>query len=447
VKKFTYIVILLVFSVFLVPLLQIGTVKAQSNTIYIRADGTIEGTDLIQREGNVYTFLGNISVEGTKVDGIIVERDNIVIDGAGYTLQEIGVSESIESRGFNGINLTSRSGVTLKNLRIRGFANSIHFISSSNNTILDNDISDAEWGIILQDSNNNSIIQNNLTRIGENTVTILPNGTIIQGTTPSIYLATSSNNIIIKNYIYTAETGFLFGLSHNNSIIQNSIAGNREGTGIMFIDKVFNYTASNNPFNNPKEDPSEDLIQGNSIGTIISGNNFNGKEVGINSRYSSNCIISGNNIINCKTDGIFLQENQKMSIIGNNFENNTVAIFVGQGASNNTIYSNNFINNQQDIDDIRSVTPFLSNPKNIWDNDSKGNYWSKYNGTDSNGDGIGDTHYIINQENQDNYPLMQPVDITTIPEFSSLTILFAGLSAVLCLSIIFRQRIKKRRKI
>jgi hypothetical protein len=47
---------------------------------------------------------------------------------------------------------------------------------------------------------------------------------------------------------------------------------------------------------------------------------------------------------------------------------------------------------------------------NVWDDGypSGGNYWSDYSGIDVNGDKIGDTPYVIDVDNQDNYPLMGP---------------------------------------
>lgn len=56
-----------------------------SGTIYIRANGLVEGTDNIISADNVtYTFTGNIN------DSIVVEKDNIVVDGASYTGQGAG---------------------------------------------------------------------------------------------------------------------------------------------------------------------------------------------------------------------------------------------------------------------------------------------------------------------------------------------------------------------
>jgi parallel beta-helix repeat protein len=81
-------------------------------------------------------------------------------------------------------------------------------------------------------------------------------------------------------------------------------------------------------------------------------------------------------------------------------------------SSNNKIYLNNFVDN---VYNARSV---MSN--NAWNSTSKmnytynsstctnymGNYWSDYNGTDVNNDGIGDILYSINSD-KDNYPLME----------------------------------------
>jgi len=49
------LVLLLILCSVLVALPNIGVVKA-SGTIYIRADGSVEGTDKIQQDGNLYTF-------------------------------------------------------------------------------------------------------------------------------------------------------------------------------------------------------------------------------------------------------------------------------------------------------------------------------------------------------------------------------------------------------
>ena len=75
----------------------------------IRSDGNVDpSTAPISREGNVYTFTDDI-VGYT----IAVERDNIVLDGNGYTLKGNGSS--------TGIFIKNRNDIVVKNMKISGF--------------------------------------------------------------------------------------------------------------------------------------------------------------------------------------------------------------------------------------------------------------------------------------------------------------------------------------
>src|SRR3990170_2617061 len=80
----------------------IGKVAAQG-TIYIRPDGSVDpSTAPIQRVGNTYTLTANT------YDSIVVEKDNVVVDGAGYTLRGTGSG--------SGVNVSS-SNVIIKNMQ------------------------------------------------------------------------------------------------------------------------------------------------------------------------------------------------------------------------------------------------------------------------------------------------------------------------------------------
>jgi parallel beta-helix repeat protein len=145
------LVIFLVFSVVLVPLLQIKVVKAQE-TIYIKGDGSVEGTGLLQRNNNTYTFLDDIS------GNIVVSKDFITIDGAGFTLKGSGDSSQ------TGIDLTFKKNVTVKNLVITEYFIGIFCRpgagTTTNITILGNYIHNCDIGIEFQGTSNNLIKYN-----------------------------------------------------------------------------------------------------------------------------------------------------------------------------------------------------------------------------------------------------------------------------------------------
>ena len=225
--------------------------------IYIRADGSIDPpTAPILHDGSVYSFTGNITSD---TNGIIVERDDIVLDGEGYTIQGIqGMSR--------GIDLSYRSNVTIRDMKVKGFWQAgIYQWFSSDVCIFGCDIvSNTVSGIIGYESNCSSISENNLenndygiyfygrhyyNRIFENNITA--NGAFGIGLDNG-WGADSYNNDVYRNNI-TANYGnvggfrggiFLRGKS-NNSIHENNIVDNWCG---IYLNTGSNNTIYNNNF-------------------------------------------------------------------------------------------------------------------------------------------------------------------------------------------------------
>ena len=116
--------------------------------IFIRADGSIEGTNKIYRNGNVYTFTGDIEDSY----GIIVEKTDIVIDGKGHTLQGTHRILPVGSwdYGIELANITS-GRVTVKDLKIIDFNIGI-YAGTANNTITGTTITGGNVGILIAES-------------------------------------------------------------------------------------------------------------------------------------------------------------------------------------------------------------------------------------------------------------------------------------------------------
>ena len=196
-----------------------------------------------------------------------------------------------------------------------------------------------------------------------------------------IWLNFSSNNNICGNTVTDTWQGIWLNSSSNNSIYGNTITGSVGDIGLNY------YSSYNN-------------VNGNVLENSKWGS---GVAIGSHSNHNS---INGNNITNNYGSGIWVGvASAYTGIIGNNITgNNPSGIWLDGGYLQNiTVHHNNFIDNAQQV-----TAQELTN--NVWDNGypSGGNYWSDYTGADANGDGIGDTPYIIDTNNWDNYPLMEP---------------------------------------
>ncbi len=207
------------------------------------------------------------------------------------------------------------------------------------------------------------------------------------------------------------------------------------------------------------------IVLHSSQNSIVLGNVLQsiGLSAAIKLSYSNNNLLKNNYIDSC-TEGIQLREGSSNNIVEQNIvaDCNDVAVRllgsgVGRawygpnnntimknnisssgcgttiyGANGNIISNNNYVNNTVQFSANEDYYLTWGGSRSI--NTIDRNYWSDYNGTDANRDGIGDSPYIIDAYNQDNDPLMLPISFTmpnfgstssptptpSIPEFSSL---------------------------
>ncbi len=361
--------------------------KYASGIIYIRADGSIEPVEVpISSSDNVtYTFFNNISNYE-----IVVEKNNTIIDGAGFTLQGFV--------GGTGFNLTSVSNVTIKNVNINGFSNGIRLENSVGNSIYKNNMTTSWMGIWIIMSLNSSINENNVT------------GNFATG----IELFYSPSSTLRNNKMMGNQQNFdVSGDSLEDFLNDVDSSNTVDNKPIYYWINVYNNAvpldAGNVILVNCSQITVENLnLTKNSVGihlvytknSIIRGNYAGDNGNGISMSHSQSNNIFGNNLTN-NINGIYFHYSTNNTVYENNIMNNYRSVWLYAYSNNNKFYHNNFINNQNEAQLEYSIG-------NIWDDDypSGGNYWSDYTGVDLDHDGIDDTEYVIDADNIDHHPLM-----------------------------------------
>ena len=393
-------IVLLLLSVVMLAF-NVQPARADAQAVYINADGSITpaGTPIVTSDNVTYVLTDNIGYP--TYDGIVVERSNIVIDGNGYSLQG--------EQTRNGLNLMATNNVTINNINIEYFQNGIYLNYSSNDTILNNNVTGNYYAGIMLDSSFDSTISNN------NAV----------GNLVGIWLNSSTNNAVSSNSASQNGHGiFLTYSSSYNTISGNNASGNIRGIYVLFSSSdnivsdndasgnrgwgiVIHGCSGNTVLNNNVSENSNGIYLALSSGNKVSGNLVSGNMVPDRFAYG----IEWRN-----SAGISVESSYNNVIWGNNVSGNGGGVWLYSSwpndTSDNAIYHNNFINNYQ------QAALIISGP-NSWDNGypSGGNYWSDYRDTDlyrgpyqnvTGSDGIGDTPYVVDNNNTDRYPLMQP---------------------------------------
>ncbi len=345
------------------------------SSAYIRSDGSIDPQTLpIHRNGNTFTFTSDISNYTLEI-----QCSNSILNGAGFVLQGNG------PQWYQAVTVQNQNNITIENLKITQFGSAISFSDSSGNTVSGNTISSFNC-ISLVSSSSNQIVGNSLS-----------NGYGVQGTG-------SWNNIIGNTFT-------------------SGLIGPGQGVGIEI--ECNNTQIANNIFN---DECSIQITPNSQNNTIIDNTLTNGSS-GILILKSSYNVIAGN-IVSGKIGpeqegedgggggGLYLSDGSFNNVVyDNKFEGDLYGVSLGyrivsmvwNNVYNNYFYGNNFFSNSKNV----YVAPGC--PQNFWNNNTQGNYWSDYNGSDVNHDGIGDSPYLINANNTDYYPVMNPLVISPIP--------------------------------
>jgi parallel beta-helix repeat protein len=250
--------------------------------------------------------------------------------------------------------LLNCSRITIQNLTIANKTQGFCLVSTTETLIINNTFADNVYGLCINASSNNRIVRNQITN----------------STFNSIYLSESQYNTISENQILLGYTGLYVANSSNNLFTKNNITDSSY-TGVDF------FGASKN-------------------------------------------ILFGNQIINSGRCGIWLEFSKANSIIANRIAGSRHCSVDTYNSQNNVFCHNNFeitIRFNRDIQQSHQVldiaagftaSPFTALSVNNWTK----NYWSDYNDADVDADGVGNTPYVINSQNQDNYPLMTAYNIS-----------------------------------
>lgn len=319
--------------------------------VTIAADGSVVPANAPIRAVDGVYFLQK-DMDGT----VYILKDDIVLDGNGYSIMDIDGTEQ-----DYGVKLEGRSGVTVRNLSVSG-------------TLVGVDLVECQDCAVVA-----SVFEENV----ECVRSIYSKGLAVVGNT---ILATESwaisigvgygGDIVSDNVVDGANFGIWVD-SEQAFIERNLVTRCIYGISLVSSFNSWNSVVSDNEVSCGPY--SIGIWIGGVYGALVEGNVLHNNGHGIWGFGAIGCNITGNEISGGDI-GVILEDSYDCCTFGNDFVRNKVHAVCDRGSLGN-----------------------------VWDDGARGNYWSQYDGVDENLDGVGDTPFVIDEDDLDRYPLMDPV--------------------------------------
>ncbi|MEM2917631.1 MAG: NosD domain-containing protein [Candidatus Bathyarchaeia archaeon] len=428
----------------------------------IDAPQTKDGHVIFAEEGTYFehvTIFKSISLVGAKRDATIIDGNgigtvvqitannvnvvNFTIRNAGKMWSGTGYPPSgISGNGVWNVNVTNN---ILADAAVCAWFYFSSFVNVSGNVILNATIA----GIIGYNSSNIVIHQNFVDNCGFMGIHLdsnssgcnITNNSVIR-TLEGIEIEKSAKNLIARNQLESNNVSLVLNQCNGLNIFRennmtsewynivvwgwtlDAFMQDFDTTNTVNGKTVYYFTNSRNSFINESNCPNIGYLAiVNCTDVTIKDVDLSYNRDGLLLAQSTNCtllnITLNGNRGPLLYGGLTLFKSSNNIIVNSLISNNTVGICAYQ-SNGNIFYHNAFIGNTINV--ISNFSSPFSPPsgalsKNVWDSGypNGGNYWSDYNGIDmysgsyqneTGSDGLGDSSFAIDKDNQDNYPLM-----------------------------------------
>ncbi len=252
---------------------------------------------------------------GTCID---VGADNVVIECNGHVVYGSDLGD--------GVRVSGRNNVTVRNCVIHDFDSGINFSQTAASFIINNTLYNNSQGVLSTLSTNN----------------LLENNTAFNSSRAGFNLSSAStSNTLNNNTAYLNPHGFY--ILSNSVTLENSTAYNNSNNGILFSSsssRIKSTIVYNNNFGIDLSFASNSVLENNSV-----RNNVEGVRVS----YSTYSTIANNTINNNSVKGLSLLSTEGNiqptgnSITQNLIENNSLGVYITLSTLNN--FNSNTLNN------------------------------------------------------------------------------------------------------